>query len=861
MKLNIDGLLVYFPYDYIYPEQYSYMLELKRTLDAKGHGVLEMPSGTGKTISLLSLIVAYQRAHPLDVTKLIYCSRTVPEIEKVIEELRKLLDFHEKQMREKLPFLGLALSSRKNLCIHPEVSAFRFGKEVDGKCFSLTASYVRAQRQQDSSVPSCSFFEEFDAHGRQVPLPYGVYNLDNLKAFGRQKGWCPYFLARYALLHANIVVYSYHYLLDPKIADMVSKELAKRSVVVFDEAHNIDNVCIDSMGVNITRKMLDRCQGNVATLQATIQKIKETDAEKLKEEYRRLVEGLREANIARETDVYLANPVLPDEVLRESVPGNIRTAEHFVGFLKRFLEYLKSRLRVHHVVQESPPSFLKDVFEKVCIERKPLRFCAERLHSLLRTLEISDIADFSPITLIANFATLVSTYSKGFTIIIEPFDERTPTITNPVLHFSCMDASIAIKPVFERFQSVIITSGTLSPLDIYPKILDFRPVTMATFTMTLARTCLCPMVVGRGNDQVAISSKFETREDIAVIRNYGNLLLEMSAIVPDGIVAFFTSYQYMENIVASWYEQGILENIQRNKLIFIETQDGAETSVALEKYQEACENGRGAILLSVARGKVSEGIDFVHHYGRAVIMFGVPYVYTQSRILKVSRARLPPPPPRPISSAQALQAGEHRLPAPCRSPGPGRHSSRLVAWRSSPGAFPQLPGSAAGGLPCRGQRGEPSCWGAGGPFRAQRLGPLPRGRPGKRASAPALAGPARQPFPPRSRPPGGAAGWTGRLNPRAGSQPGRPSPESHSSALPGRSGASGHVGSSLWVAAVHWPAAFSGGAGSPQGPRGAPRGIWPAVLSQGRVLASSLPRSLVPGGKVRWAAPAGLFWA
>ena len=34
-------------------------------------------------------------------------------------------------------------------------------------------------------------------------------------------------------------MYSYHYLLDPKIADMVSKELAKSSVVVFDEAHNI----------------------------------------------------------------------------------------------------------------------------------------------------------------------------------------------------------------------------------------------------------------------------------------------------------------------------------------------------------------------------------------------------------------------------------------------------------------------------------------------------------------------------------------------------------------------------------------------------------------------------------------------
>ncbi|XP_064408801.1 general transcription and DNA repair factor IIH helicase subunit XPD isoform X2 [Latimeria chalumnae] len=586
MKLNIDGLLVYFPYDYIYPEQYSYMLELKRTLDAKGHGVLEMPSGTGKTVSLLSIIVAYQRMYPMEVTKLIYCSRTVPEIEKVIEELRKLLDYYEKQTGEKMMFLGLALSSRKNLCIHPEVSSLRFGKEVDGKCHSLTASYIRMQHSKNSSASVCRFYEEFDANGRQVPLPSGVYNLDDLKTYGKFKGWCPYFLARYTILHANVVVYSYHYLLDPKIADLVSKELVKKSVVVFDEAHNIDNVCIDSMSVNINRRTLDRCQNNVETLQRTIQKIKETDAAKLKEEYRRLVEGLKEANVARETDVYLANPVLPDEILQEAVPGNIRTAEHFVGFIKRFLEYLKSRLRVHHMIQESPPSFLKDIFEKVCIERKPLRFCSERLRCLLRTLEITDIADFSPIVLLANFATLVSTYGKGFTIIIEPFEDRTPTIANPVLHFSCMDASIAIKPVFERFQSVIITSGTLSPLDIYPKILDFRPVTMATFTMTLARTCLCPIIVGRGNDQVAISSKFETREDIAVIRNYGNLLLEMSAIVPDGIVAFFTSYQYMENIVASWYEQGILENIQRNKLIFIETQDAAETSMALEKYYE-----------------------------------------------------------------------------------------------------------------------------------------------------------------------------------------------------------------------------------------------------------------------------------
>ena len=43
---------------------------------------LQMPTGTGKTITLLSLITSYQLAHP-EVGKLIYCTRTVPEMEKV----------------------------------------------------------------------------------------------------------------------------------------------------------------------------------------------------------------------------------------------------------------------------------------------------------------------------------------------------------------------------------------------------------------------------------------------------------------------------------------------------------------------------------------------------------------------------------------------------------------------------------------------------------------------------------------------------------------------------------------------------------------------------------------------------------
>ncbi|XP_015121739.1 general transcription and DNA repair factor IIH helicase subunit XPD isoform X2 [Diachasma alloeum] len=610
------------------------MLELKKGLDARGHCLLEMPSGTGKTITLLSLIVAYMLENPLVITKLIYCSRTVPEIEKVLEELKRLMDYYEKETKNKPNMVGVVLSSRKNMCIHPEVSKEREGKIVDGRCHSLTASYVRARHNYDDTTPICSYFEGFDMEGRERMMPPGIYSIDDLKDYGRDRNWCPYFLTRFTLLHAQIIVYSYHYLLDPKIADVVSKELTKTSVVVFDEAHNIDNVCIDSMSVKINRRTMDKCTANIQLLEKTVAEMKNEDANKLKEEYQRLVEGLKDVQFARETDVILANPILPNEVLEEVIPGNIRNADHFVSFLKRFVEYLKTRLRVQHVVQESPSIFLHDIQTKVCIDRKPLRFCAERLSSLLRTMEITDLTDFSPLVLVTHLATLVSTYTSGFTIIVEPFDDKTPTVLNPVLHFSCMDSSIAMKPIFDRFQSVIITSGTLSPLDMYPKILNFHPVIMSSFTMTLTRPCLLPMIVAKGNDQVTISSKYETRDDVAVIRNYGQLLVEFSSTVPDGLVCFFTSYLYMESVIAAWYDQGIVDQLQRHKLLFIETQDSAETSLALMNYIKACENGRGAVLLSVARGKVSEGVDFDHHLGRAVLMFGIPYVYTQSRILK-----------------------------------------------------------------------------------------------------------------------------------------------------------------------------------------------------------------------------------
>ncbi|KAM3498487.1 hypothetical protein MY10362_008199 [Beauveria mimosiformis] len=574
----------------------GYMCDLKKTLDAGGHCVLEMPSGTGKTVSLLSLIVAYQQFMP-EKRKLIYCSRTMSEIEKALMELEALMKYRTEQLGHEEDFRGLGLTSRKNLCLHPSVKREKSGSVVDARCRSLTAGFVKEKKERGENVDLCVYHDNLDLLESHNLIPNGVWTFDGILRYGEEHKQCPYFTARRMMQYCNVVIFSYHYLLDPKIAERVSKDFSKDCIVVFDEAHNIDNVCIESLSTDITEESLRRATRGAQNLKQRIADMRETDQEQLQNEYEKLVQGLREADEARQEDAFMANPV-------------------------------------RQVISETPPSFLAHLKEHTFIEKKPLGFCAERLTSLVRTLELTNIEDYQPLQEVATFATLVATYDRGFLLILEPYESDTAEVPNPILHFTCLDAAIAIRPVFDRFYSVIITSGTISPLEMYPKMLDFSTVIQESYSMTLARRSFLPMIVTRGSDQASISTSFQVRNEPSVVRNYGNLLTEFAKITPDGLVVFFPSYLYMESIISMWQGMGILDEVWKYKLILVETPDAQETSLALETYRTACCNGRGAILLCVARGKVSEGIDFDHQYGRTVLCIGVPFQYTESRILK-----------------------------------------------------------------------------------------------------------------------------------------------------------------------------------------------------------------------------------
>lgn len=81
-------------------------------------------------------------------------------------------------------------------------------------------------------------------------------------------------------------------MLDPKVAKMVSKELESESIVVFDEAHNIDSVCIEALSVTINDRGLDQATRSLGRLSSEVSRIKATDSQRLQLEYQNLLNGL-----------------------------------------------------------------------------------------------------------------------------------------------------------------------------------------------------------------------------------------------------------------------------------------------------------------------------------------------------------------------------------------------------------------------------------------------------------------------------------------------------------------------------------------------------------------------------------------
>lgn len=78
----------------------------------------------------------------------------------VLEEARRVIAYIEANHKAETKILCLGMSSRRNLCIHPEVSELRNGRQVDAKCRDLIAPWVREKAKDDrDDIELCDFYE------------------------------------------------------------------------------------------------------------------------------------------------------------------------------------------------------------------------------------------------------------------------------------------------------------------------------------------------------------------------------------------------------------------------------------------------------------------------------------------------------------------------------------------------------------------------------------------------------------------------------------------------------------------------------------------------------------------------------
>ena len=104
-------------------------------------------------------------------------------------------------------------------------------------------------------------------------------------------------------------------------------------------------------------------------------------------------------------------------------------------------------------------------------------------------------------------------------------------------------------------------------------------------------------------------------------------LARMAEITPGGILMFFPSYRIMETCHEYWMNSEIGAKIDKHKVLLKEPKDPSQYQIIMDRYYTSIfeEEQRGAILMGVCRGRISEGLDFSDNAARCVIVVGIPY--------------------------------------------------------------------------------------------------------------------------------------------------------------------------------------------------------------------------------------------
>ncbi len=226
-----------FPYD-LYPWQDQILQKLDET--KKRSIILESPTGSGKTISVLFHIVSKYPER-----RLVYLTRTNSQGENLLREARKL------GVEKVMTFFG-----RGEMCLFKKQAS-----DMSQGTPEEQSNYCRALVERNrKGMGGCPYDTDYAGGWRNsIMAQKDFLELGN-------EDLCPYYAQKKLATDARIIATSYSYFLNPFIRDRFlgwMEEDLGEIILVGDEAHNIPDLTRNLLTTKLTHHTLANCMREI----------------------------------------------------------------------------------------------------------------------------------------------------------------------------------------------------------------------------------------------------------------------------------------------------------------------------------------------------------------------------------------------------------------------------------------------------------------------------------------------------------------------------------------------------------------------------------------------------------------------
>lgn len=152
------------------------------------------------------------------------------------------------------------LGSRDQLCVHDKISKLK-GGALNHACQAATSN--RACTFKNNLENAASTLENREP---------AIMDIEDVKKnIGYDDRMCPYFYTREVSVNADLILLPYNYLLDNSIRATLKVDW-QNSVIIFDEAHNLEKVASDASSFTLSSTDIAAC---LQELQSVLRKLNE----------------------------------------------------------------------------------------------------------------------------------------------------------------------------------------------------------------------------------------------------------------------------------------------------------------------------------------------------------------------------------------------------------------------------------------------------------------------------------------------------------------------------------------------------------------------------------------------------------